>query len=203
MYCTICLKGLTRWSSCNLGVKAWPLSAKAKGLGHRAFARMWVWIRTMIVGLLSLSKTLQLTCFSSPRSKNGYLWPSQVTIFTWLLCLDIATVVLSLAVKRCTVHGELIMFNPNHWGILARNLPESSKIHQCTSGTMPLSSKCTCIFVDLSYSALMACTSCQAVILPHLKRWKYQFFDGFGVVKVNDFYCKKVPLVAIGLKFRT
>ena len=32
-----------------------------------------------------------------------------------------------------------------------------------------------CIFVDLSYSALVACTSCQVVILPHLKRWKYQF----------------------------
>ena len=54
-----------------------------------------------------------------------------------------------------------------------------------------------CIFVDLSYSALLACTSCQVVILPHLKRWKYkqcwifskmcplEDFGGFGVVRVN------------------
>ena len=31
------------------------------------------------------------------------------------------------------------------------------------------------LIFDLSYSALMACTSCQVVILSHLKRWKYQF----------------------------
>ena len=31
-----------------------------------------------------------------------------------------------------------------------------------------------CIFIDLLYLALMACTSCQVVILPQLKRWKYQ-----------------------------
>ena len=35
------------------------------------------------------------------------------------------------------------MFNPNPLGILARNLPESSKILHCTFGNMPLSSKCT------------------------------------------------------------
>ena len=38
------------------------------------------------------------------------------------------------------------MFNPYPLGILARNLPESSKIHQCTFGNMPLSSKCTMHF---------------------------------------------------------
>ena len=31
-----------------------------------------------------------------------------------------------------------------------------------------------CIFVDHSYLALMACTSCQVVNLPYLKRRKYQ-----------------------------
>ena len=31
-------------------------------------------------------------------------------------------------------------------GILARNLPESSKIHKCTFGNMPSSSKCTMHF---------------------------------------------------------
>ena len=50
----------------------------------------------------------------------------------------------------------------------------------------------------------MACTLCQVVILPHLKRWKYQFptvlnfskkcpledFDGFGVVRI---LIKKTP----------
>ena len=40
--------------------------------------------------------------------------------------------------------------NPNPLGILhvhvARNLPESSKIHQCTFGNMPSSSKCTMHF---------------------------------------------------------
>ena len=55
------------------------------------------------------------------------------------------------------------MINPSPLGILARNLPESSKIHQCTFGNMPLSSKCT---MHLSYSALMA----RLVILPNLKR---------------------------------
>ena len=58
-------------------------------------------------------------------------------------------------------------------GIPGWNLPESSKIPQCTFGIIPLSSKC--IFIDISYLALMACTSCQVVIFPHLKRWEYQF----------------------------
>ena len=41
--------------------------------------------------------------------------------------------------------------------------------------TCPYLQNVPCIFVDVSYLALMACTSCQVVILPHLERWKYQF----------------------------
>ena len=37
-------------------------------------------------------------------------------------------------------------FIPNPLSILARSLPESAKIHQCTFGNMPLSSKCTMHF---------------------------------------------------------
>ena len=99
------------------------------------------------------------------------------------------------------------LFNPNPRGILARNLPESSKILQCTFGNMPLIFKMhwSCIFVDLSYLALLAFASCQVVILSHLKRWKYQFptvlvffpkrcplvledFRGFGVVRDGYMY---------------
>ena len=35
--------------------------------------RVWVQILATTVGLVSLSKTLHHTCFSPPRSKNGYL----------------------------------------------------------------------------------------------------------------------------------
>ena len=93
------------------------------------------------------------------------------------------------------------VINPNPIGILARNLPESSKIHSALLETCPYLQNAPCIFVDLSCSVLMACTSCQVVIVHHLKRWKYQFitqwwifpkikcpledFDGFGVVRVN------------------
>ena len=124
---------------------------------------------------------------------------------------------------------KTIIINPNPLGILARNLPESSKIHRCTFGNMSLSSKC--IFVDLTYSALMACTSCQVAILPHLKGctsfqqcWFFpnkcplEVFGGFEVVRVNkmfnpnsldnkgscwilkDCYCSVTMLRELGLK---
>ena len=93
--------------------------------------------------------------------------------------------------------------NPNPLGILARNLPESSKLIKCTFWKHAL----TLIFkmhhafsLIFHIQHLMACTSCQAVILPHLKRVKVpvsnsaeffqkkcplEDFGGFGVVRVN------------------
>ena len=66
--------------------------------------------------------------------------------------------------------------NPNPLGILAGNLPESSQILEgALLETCPYHQNAPCIFVDLSYLTLMTCTFCQVLILPHLKRWKYQF----------------------------
>ena len=103
-------------------------------------------------------------------------------------------------------HGKIDNFcalyiNPNPLGILARNLPASSKTHQCTFGKMPSSSKCTMhfrwFFIYSNYGLYFLPGT---VMLPHLKKWKYQFlevqifsqksgpledFDGFGVVRVN------------------
>ena len=88
-------------------------------------------------------------------------------------------------------HKILNNINPNPLRILARNLPESSsKLLE----TCPYLQNAPCIPIDLSYSALMACTSCQVVILPRSKRWTYSFqqcwifpkkcpvedFDGIG-----------------------
>ena len=61
--------------------------------------------------------------------------------------------------------------------------------------TCPYLQNAPSIFVDLSYwSALtcMACTYCQVVILPHLKRWKYPF------PTVLNFYQKKCHLEDLG-----
>ena len=86
-----------------------------------------------------------------------------------------------------------LITNPNPLGILARNLPESSKILQCTFGNMPLSSKCTMHF-----------------------RWSFIFstyglyflpgsnFAPFEEVKVPvsksaDFFPKRCPLEDLGL----
>ena len=55
-------------------------------------------------------------------------------------------------------------------GILARNLPDPPKSSSALLETCPYLQNAPCIFVDLSYSALTACTSCRVVILPHLKR---------------------------------
>ena len=81
-----------------------------------------------------------------------------------------------------------ISINPNPLGILARNLPEYSKILQCTFGNRPLRPALTACPYGLPLRpALTACTSCQVVTLPHLKRQKYQFSTVLN-------FSKKVPL---------
>ena len=102
---------------------------------------------------------------------------------------------------QCTftscVHVGLLEINRVFWLGTFLNPPKSIS---ALLETCPHLQNAPCIFVDLSYSALMACTSRQVVILPHLKRWKYSFqqcwifppkkcpledFDGFGVVRIN------------------
>ena len=68
------------------------------------------------------------------------------------------------------------------------NPPKSST---ALMATFPYLQNAPYIFVDLSYSALMACTSCQVVILPHLMRWKYQFPTVLN-------FSKKCPLEDLG-----
>ena len=69
------------------------------------------------------------------------------------------------------------------WG----TFPNPPKSSIALLETCPYLQNAPCIFVDLSYSALMACTSCQVAILTHLKRWNHQFPTALS----NS---KKVPL---------
>ena len=79
---------------------------------------------------------------------------------------------------------------------MARNLLESSS----TLETCPYLHNAPCIFVELSYSALMACTSCQVVFLPHFEEVKvpvsnsvevfpksapWRILEDLGVVRVK------------------
>ena len=107
-----------------------------------------------------------------------------------------------------SINHQPPFFQIRAFNYLVRNLPESSKIVQCTFGNMPFSSKCSKRF---RWSFIfMACTSCQVVIFPHLNRWKYQFptvlnfpqkcpsedLGGFGVVRVCGLYHQRAHVLS-------
>ena len=67
--------------------------------------------------------------------------------------------------------------------------------------TRPYLQNAPCIFVDLSYSALMACTSCQVVILPHLKSVKVPVSNNAEKWRLEDFFLGG-ELVRVNKEFR-
>ena len=58
---------------------------------------------------------------------------------------------------------NIIVINTNPLNIVAKNPPKSSSALLETCPCVYLQNA-PCIFVDLSYSALMACTSCQVYV---------------------------------------
>ena len=102
-----------------------------------------------------------------------------------------------------------LIFNPNPLGIPTRNIPESSKIHQCTFGTMPLTSKCAMHFrwsFIFSTYGLYFLPGSNVVpfqgestnfqwhwIFP--KKCHLEDFDGFGVVRVKRNRSESVVII--------
>ena len=86
-------------------------------------------------------------------------------------------------------HKNYPMYESNASIILARNLPEYSKIHQYTFGNMPLSSKCTMHFRwSFIFSIYGLYFLPGSNFAPFEERCKYQFPTSLNI-------SKKVPLV--------